>query len=473
MASAMDDAPEERRVVGHDRFDDLVWREALLECGPLRELRGQGHEVYPGFGGLLGDLHAGLYKLDPRLLPEGEVPAEAGWQRDAVARSWEGTEWAQTREASVLDEVLSALGTLAAGQAALEELKRQAKPAQEMPPGGAASGTGQPAGTGTGARTADPQAAMTPQEVRALARAVRAAARREVTETQQALAAWGIEPGELRRLPLGQRIELARRLTQEKKLAELAPIVGAMRALAAGLHRRRVTSRPAEVVGVEPGRDVRRLLPTELARLAHPVLRYEAVRRLAAGQALQRKKASRERQGRGPLIVLCDTSGSTRGRQELLIKGIALGLLEIARRQRRGFAGVAFGSAGETATFEFPAGKTDPEALLEFATTFFGGGTDWEAPLREALRLQTRSPYRLGDVLLITDGLCALTEAFAAELGAEKRARDLRVIGVVAQAGSHAAGTLGFCDRVIESRDLAAAAADILESVVEDRRDAS
>lgn len=57
--------------------------------------------------------------------------------------------------------------------------------------------------------------------------------------------------------------------------------------------------------------------------------------------------------------------------------------------------------------------------------------------------------------------------------GTEKRARDLRVIGVLAQAGSHATGALAFCDRVIESRDLAAAAADILQSVVEDRRDAS
>ena len=451
MAAMADEAPEEHRVVGHDRFDDLVWRQALDECRPLRELRERGRQVHPGFGGLLGDLHAGLYKMDPRLLPEGEVPAKAGWQRDAVGRCWESREWAQTREDSVLDEVLSAVGALAAGQAALEDLKRQAGEQTKQPPSGQGveTGDGQP-GAGSGAGPAGNQPATAPQQVRALARAVREAAKDEVAQTQQALAAWGIEPGELQRLPLGRRIELARRLTREPKLTELAPIVGAMRALAAGLHRRRVTARPAEGVGVEPGRDVRRL---------------------ASGQALQWQKAARERQGRGPLIVLCDASGSTRGRQELLIKGIALGLLEIARRQRRAFVGVVFSSAGETATFEFPAGRTNPEALLGFATTFFGGGTDWESPLREALRLQARSPYRQGDVVLITDGLCALTESFTAELATEKRARDLRIIGVLAQAGRNAAGALGFCDRVIESADLAKAATDILGSVVEERRE--
>jgi uncharacterized protein with von Willebrand factor type A (vWA) domain len=200
-------------------------------------------------------------------------------------------------------------------------------------------------------------------------------------------------------------MELARRLTRELKLANMAPVVGAMRALAAGLHRRRVTARPAEIVGVERGRDVRRLLPAELGRLAHPVLRHEAVRRLASGQMLQWRKAARERQGRGPFNVLCDASGSARGQQELRIKGIALGLLEIARRQRWNFAGVVFSSKDEIATFEFPVGRTDPEALLGFASTFFGGGTDWESPLLQALRLQALSPYRQGGVVLITDGV--------------------------------------------------------------------
>lgn len=440
--------PEEHRVVGHDRFDDITWRGTLDECRPLRELRSAGRDVHRGFGGLLADLHAGLYKSNPEMV--APMPKEAAWQAAAVEKSWSTKEWAQTRETSVLDEMLSAIGTMAAGQAALDELKKQQlkKPASSEE---------------------SDSIQLTPQQTRAIARAAAQAAKKEVSETEAVLAAWGLESGQLEHLPLGRRVELAQRLTREQKMKDLAAMVGAMRALASGLHRRRVTAKPAEVVGVEPGNDVRRLLPSELALLAHPVLRYEGVRRLVTGQALQWQKATRERQGRGPLIVLCDVSGSTKGRQEALIKGIALGLLEIAHRQKRGFAGVVFSSAGQFQTFEFPAGKMDPEALLGFATTFYNGGTDWETPLREALRLQSLSPYKHGDVVLITDGLCGLSEEFKAELAAQQAKRDLRVLGVLAQAGAHSGDAMAFCDQVIVTSDLNKAAAEIMGGVVEDR----
>lgn len=106
--------------------------------------------------------------------------------------------------------------------------------------------------------------------------------------------------------------------------------------------------------------------------------------------------------------------------------------------------------------------------MLGFATSFYGGGTDWEPPLREALRLQALSPYKQGDVVLIT-GLCALSAEFTAELMAEKAKRDLRVLGVLAQAGTDGPEALGFCDQVIVTKDLNAAAAEILGGVVEDR----
>ncbi len=139
MAQATGEGPEEYRVVGHDKFDDLTWRQTLGECPALRDLRSRGREVHPGFGGLLADLHSGLYKPDPRLVPEAELPPRAGWQRAAVERCWQSKEWTQSREASVLDEVLSALGALAAGEAALDELNKHAG---EQPPPPPAPSTG-------------------------------------------------------------------------------------------------------------------------------------------------------------------------------------------------------------------------------------------------------------------------------------------------------------------------------------------
>ena len=442
----MPEEPEgEHRVVDHDHFDDLVWRDTLGECQPLRDLRVSGRKIHPGFGGLLADLHAGLYKPDPHLVDD--VPPQAGWQRSAVEKSWEGAEWGQTRETSVLDEMLSAIGTMAAGAAALEELKKAARPE------GATPGSAAP-----------PE--VTPQQTRMIARAAAKAAKQEVADAEAVLASWGLDPGALQHLPLGKRVELAQKLAKTAKLRQMADIVGEMRSLASGLHQRRVTAKPSEVVGVETGSDLRRLLPSELAMLAHPQLRYEAVRRLMTGQSLQWQKATREKQGRGPLVVCCDTSNSTAGQVEMMIKGVAMGLLEIARRQGRNFAGVVFSSRAQIETFEFRDGKVDPEALLEFATLFFNGGTDWEAPLTEALRLQQQSPYRNGDIVLITDGICALSPEFTAALAEEKERRKVHLVGVLV--GSDRSDTMQFCDAVIQTSDLARVAADILATVVED-----
>lgn len=458
---------EEPRVVEHDSFDDIVWQQAMDASGELRKVRQEGNELRRGFGGLLGDIHAGLYKMAPRLLPEGEAPTGSRWQRESIEKTWQTTEWEQTREASVMDEVLSALGTIAAGRAALDELQKQQEEQQQKTPGGAGS-PGDP-GSGQG-DTGDGQAPeLTPQQSRALARAMRDAAGKEVERTAGAMVAWGLDPGSLTQMPLEERITLARRLVREQKLRDLGEIAGAMRALGAGIHSRRVTKKPASIVGIETGGKVGQLLPSEMAALGHPILGAEAKSRLVRGQMMQWRKAGREKQGRGPLVVLCDASGSTEGQQELLIKGLALGLLEIAKRQKRSFAGVVFSSATECKTFEFPGGRVSAEALLGFATTFFGGGTDWEAPLREGLRLQQLSPYRNGDIVLITDGLCGLPPEFREELNAEKKRRDLRVLGVLAQSGESSPAAMGFCDRVIATSDLAAAAEEIMGEMAADR----
>ncbi len=43
------------------------------------------------------------------------------------------------------------------------------------------------------------------------------------------------------------------------------------------------------------------------------------------------------------------------------------------------------------------------------------------------------------------------------------------MLGVLSQAGSHSDAALGFCDQVIVTKDLSAAAAEIMGGVVEDR----
>jgi len=97
-----------------------------------------------------------------------------------------------------------------------------------------------------------------------------------------------------------------------------------------------------DVVGVEPGGDVGRLLPSELARLMIPELELDTLRRIAERQALCREHHATESVGKGPIIVSIDESGSMEGEKAHTAKALALALAWIARRQRRWCGLVAY-----------------------------------------------------------------------------------------------------------------------------------
>jgi uncharacterized protein with von Willebrand factor type A (vWA) domain len=109
----------------------------------------------------------------------------------------------------------------------------------------------------------------------------------------------------------------------------------------------------------------------------------------------------------------------------------------------------------------------DPAKLLAFATMAYGGGTDWEGPLRLALEFQERQEYRNGDVVLVTDGICALSDDFRVGLDQAKATRDLRVYGVLVGSGDAAA--IGFCDRIWAARNPEDVAEDLMMEVARDR----
>jgi Mg-chelatase subunit ChlD len=57
---------------------------------------------------------------------------------------------------------------------------------------------------------------------------------------------------------------------------------------------------------------------------------------------MQFKLEGKEKEGKGPLIVCIDNSGSMAGEREEWAKGFALGLLTIAKKQKREFCIIHF-----------------------------------------------------------------------------------------------------------------------------------
>lgn len=242
--------------------------------------------------------------------------------------------------------------------------------------------------------------------------------------------------------------------------------MGRFREHARALRRAHTPRRSAEVYAVGTGDDPGRLLPAEIAKLRHPVARRDVLRRLLDAAAQSYALRGPERSGHGPLLVCLDTSSSMEGAKELWSKAMALTLLHLARRRRRPFEVLAF-SGADAPIAHFPlaarAGVAPSSAaLVALAEHFPGGGTSFEKVLAAALeRVQgARGARRRADLVLVSDGESALSEAFARRLAEARRRHEIALLGVLIDVGSHSETEMSrWCDRVVRVRDLSAEAA--------------
>ncbi|QOY37675.1 vWA domain-containing protein [Anaerobacillus isosaccharinicus] len=208
---------------------------------------------------------------------------------------------------------------------------------------------------------------------------------------------------DLQKVPLRDKIVLAEVLRKNKKLKRIAEWAGKFKSIARQ-KRKSKTEESSERSGVTIGTDVERLLPQELAFFSHEVTKTDFLRRYSEGQTMVYAPEGKEEVGKGPIVVCLDQSGSMWNLDEQS-KGFLLALAMIAKKERRDFAVVLFSSGANFRTFVYPKGKINSEKLVELATTFLDGGTDFCNPLKEAVRvIKQNKRFKKADILFVTDG---------------------------------------------------------------------
>jgi uncharacterized protein with von Willebrand factor type A (vWA) domain len=145
----------------------------------------------------------------------------------------------------------------------------------------------------------------------------------------------GNEQGTDGKLNREEVIQLYRRVRNHHLLKRIFDKAGRFRLFAQAQQRQKVLHGVDDMVGVELGGDVDRLLPTELAKLSDPLFEDDAMRRIVERQCLQRKHKGVERLGKGPIIACIDESGSMDGQPVCDAKAFALSLAYLARSQKR------------------------------------------------------------------------------------------------------------------------------------------
>lgn len=212
----------------------------------------------------------------------------------------------------------------------------------------------------------------------------------------------------------------------------------------------------SEVHGTHRSNDVMRMLPSELLNLEDDTLETLFYAKLLEnnlltyelrGVTLADGETTETRQKRtGPVVACLDTSGSMQGAPMLKAKALLLAISNILKQENRSLHVLLFGSVGEIRAFASDR-ENNAVGLLQFLQQGFNGGTDFESPLRRAMEIIGQQPnYLKADVLMISDGDCSVSPAFAETLKAQKATQECLIYSVLC-AGTRSADN--FSDEVV------------------------
>jgi uncharacterized protein with von Willebrand factor type A (vWA) domain len=232
-------------------------------------------------------------------------------------------------------------------------------------------------------------------------------------EFHRAMAVWGAGDGPEDELPLEDRLELFRHFLSDERLRRVTELLGRTRYNASGTHSTLTRAAPTQIAGLALGDDLTMLVPSEAVWLTDPDTEREFYRRYAEHELLVRTLDMKGEPSRGPVVVLIDESSSMGGERELMAKAVGLAIIGIARFDGRAAALIEFSSHGQQQTTHFEPGENDVPGVVALLTHFYGGGTDFDAPILAALRLTGTGKlkdqggdkrYQSADVIIISDG---------------------------------------------------------------------
>lgn len=249
-----------------------------------------------------------------------------------------------------------------------------------------------------------------------------------------------------------QALSIAERWANDPQLRKMAELFGRMDRDLRFKRSKRVTGGEDEIVDVQFGDNLRRVLPSELALLTDPEFEDDFLSRYASGELLQFSTVGEENAGRGPILIVLDGSGSMAGERNVWSRATAMCLLHIARLEKRDFGLIEFSSGGQLAEWMFPTKiPMDGEAVVDMASHMFGGGTTPIIGVTRADQVMKEAPtFKKADVVLIGDG----EASFGAEderLRTQLTEMGVRLFGI--GIGGSFNYLESYCEYVVDVRD--------------------
>lgn len=176
------------------------------------------------------------------------------------------------------------------------------------------------------------------------------------------------------------------------------------------------TSVKEEIAGITLGRSIEDVVPSELATCGDSDLETLFDLKFIEGRlmcfeksgVLFEKRTKDEAQtveretvdGRGPMILCIDTSGSMSGNPEVVAKAVSLALVMRARQEKRKCYLIKFSTGIEAQNVGDGASL---DAIIGFLSSSFNGGTDADRALKAGIKMMEQNDYRKADLLVVSD----------------------------------------------------------------------
>jgi uncharacterized protein with von Willebrand factor type A (vWA) domain len=446
---AKPEPPTEVNAIAHDTWDDFTWGSILNQARSLDYQRQDLTQDHPTGSEAYEDLFNMLYQGDPQMTNQKSMIPEFQINHDLIRELWDSEQIQDLRKQTMFDEYGSAFALAAMGQQVretfdrLEEFRQAQQDAmnalqQAMQPG--ANGQPDPNAlqqaivaveeANANAQNAAQQAA---QDIAAGA----AGADQDLKDEAEAMAGYGIGGEQLKQMDYEERHRLAQKLSKGK-MKILLSLVGQQKQFARAERRKRGKHAKAEVFDFELSNDLMNLAPGEMTNLAVPELEELFWLRYFKHELLTKKERGPQHLGKGPIIVVCDESGSMGAAldaegntREMWSKAVALSLCEQARVEGRDFTYLGFSDS--VYEMSWRGGNIPHNDIIEFVEHFMGGGTNLTKPMARArdLILEAHQANRdKPDIIVISDGDTRLSNEFVEQLQATLKRVDAYVYGI-------------------------------------------
>lgn len=465
--TAISDKPQaDLNLIDMDLTDKLFYEDYRQSSEELQKIIETGRKKNFSFPSVSQDLFALLYKMNPQF-KKGNVPSAIRPVEAALQQIVNLPEYKNLRAQTRLDPFAAGIGTRALSRQVLDllpsigpkspdEIKAELESLKNI-------SRGDPQGNKDNAQriqklqeqlnNIDNQEQMRQDELRQQIRAALNKTSSEISENTDALRLVGFDSStsdQLNKVGLQEKMQIAERMKSSTKLQEIMKLAGRFSRIARKKQQEKFSA--SEVSTIEQGNALDRVLASGLVLLRNPLLRKKFYADYQEKKLLQYKLEGKEPQGKGPIIICIDSSGSMSGMPELASKGIALALLEVARKEKRDFVMIQFSSASEITIFKALNGRCETLELLSELETFIGGGTDYNTPLSECLNLINENAFKKADIIFISDGECTIDSAFLADYHKAKKEKEFSCFGILI--GHSSTIMPQFCDQVFETPDL-------------------